>query len=122
MNYTAKSMSPVLPVEDMGRAIAFYRDVLGFAAMVESTDYTVMTRGGATIHLTKAASEEVLTALRGRVSIYLEVENIADLWASVSQLKAKYRIRDLFDQSYGMREFHIVDPDGCLVFVGEEIL
>ena len=122
MNYTAKSLSPVLPVEDMSRAIAFYRDVLGFAAMVESTEYTVMTRGGALVHLTKAASEEVLTALRGRVSIYLEVENIADLWASVSQLKNKYRIRDLSDREYGMREFHIVDPDGCLVFVGEEIL
>ena len=122
MNYTAKTLSPVLPVEDMSRTIAFYRDVLGFAAMVESTDYTVMTRGGATVHLTKAPSEEVLTALRGRVSIYLEVENIADLWTSVSQLKGKYRIRDLFDQPYGMREFHIVDPGGCLVFVGEEVL
>src|SRR6476620_250263 len=122
MKYKAKTLGPVLPVEDMSRAIAFYRDVLGFAAMVESTEYTVMTRDGATLHLAKAQSEEVLTALRGRVSIYLEVENIADLWASVSQLKSQYRIRDLFDREYGMREFHIVDPDGCLVYVGEEIL
>jgi hypothetical protein len=26
-----------------------------------------------------------------------------------------------FDQPYGMREFHVKDPDGCLLFFGERI-
>jgi hypothetical protein len=30
-------------------------------------------------------------------------------------------MQDLFVRDYDMREFHIVDPDGCLVMVGEEI-
>ena len=121
MNYTAKSLSPVLPVADMDRAIAFYREVLGFTSVVESTHYTLMTRGAATVHLAKAASEEVLTALQGKVSIYLEVEGIAELWQHVAQFKGRYRMRDLVVEDFDKREFHVVDPDGCLVMVGEEI-
>ena len=121
MKYTAKNLSPVLPVADMSRAIAFYREVFGFSAVVESTHYTAMTRGGASLHLTKAPSEELLTALQGKVSVYLEVEDIASLWAHVATFKGRYRMQDLFERDYDMREFHIVDPDGCLIMVGEEL-
>ena len=31
------------------------------------------------------------------------------------------RVRPPFDQPYGMREFHVKDPDGCLLFFGQEI-
>jgi predicted enzyme related to lactoylglutathione lyase len=105
----------------MNRAVAFYREVFGFSALVESTHYTSMTRGGASLHLTKAASEELLTALQGKVSVYLEVKDIESLWAHVSTFRGRYRMQDLFVRDYDMREFHIVDPDGCLVMVGEEV-
>ena len=29
------------------------------------------------------------------------------------------RVRAPFDQPYGMREFHVKDPDGCLLLFGE---
>ena len=32
---------------------------------------------------------------------------------------SRYRVRDLFDRDYGMTEFHVEDPNGCLVFVGQ---
>lgn len=52
---------------------------------------------------------------------YLEVTGIDSLWPHVSQFKDRHKIRDLFDRDYGMREFHILEPDDCLIFVGEEI-
>jgi hypothetical protein len=58
--------------------------------------------------------------VRGHTDIYIEVENITELWAHVQQFKGKYRVRELFDQPYGMTEFHIGDPNGCLVFVGQK--
>jgi len=38
----------------------------------------------------------------------------------VKSFKNRYRIKDLFDRDYGMTEFHISDPNECLVFVGEQ--
>jgi hypothetical protein len=37
----------------------------------------------------------------------------------VKTFKDRYRIRDFFERGYGMTEFHIEDPNECLVFVGD---
>jgi len=117
---SAKCLSPILPVAEMAVTAAFYIDVLGFEAVRETEHYTILRRGGASLHLTQAAPG-VLEKVRGQMSIYLQVEQIESLWAHVSSFKGRYQIRDLFDRDYGMREFHIIDPDGCLVFVGQVI-
>lgn len=117
----ALTLSPIIPVADMPRSIRFYVEVLGFDVTRKSESYSILTRGGASLHLTLADDQSVLDATRRHFSIYLEVEGIEELWAHVSQFKDRYKIRDLFDREYGMREFHIIDPDGCLVFVGEHI-
>ncbi len=117
--YTAKKISPMLAVADMEETLAFYHDILGFTAMMKSREYSIVERDGQTIHFMKAASEEVMQCVRGHTEIYLEVSNIASLWEHVKTFKDRYHIRDLFDRDYGMTEFHIEDPNGCLVFVGE---
>ncbi|MGA6981725.1 MAG: VOC family protein [Candidatus Sulfotelmatobacter sp.] len=117
--YAAKRISPMLAVADMEETLGFYRDVLGFAPTLQSEEYSIVERHGQTIHFMKAASEEVMRSVRGHAEIYLEVSGIEDLWEHVKQFKERYRIRDLFNRDYGMAEFHILDPNGCLVFVGE---
>jgi catechol 2,3-dioxygenase-like lactoylglutathione lyase family enzyme len=117
--YAAKRISPMLAVADMEETLGFYRDVLGFAPTLQSEEYSIVERHGQTIHFMKAASEEVMRSVRGHAEIYLEVSGIEDLWEHVKQFKERYRIRDLFNRDYGMTEFHILDPNGCLVFVGE---
>jgi len=117
--YTAKKISPMLAAADMEETLAFYQKVLGFTAMMKSPEYSIIQRDGQTIHFMKAASEEVMRCVRGHTEIYVEVSNIASLWKHVKTFKDRYKIRDLFDRDYGMTEFHIGDPNGCLVFVGE---
>jgi predicted enzyme related to lactoylglutathione lyase len=117
--YSATRISPMLAVADMQQTLAFYRDVLGFTITMESPEYSIIERNGQTIHFMKAASEEVLRCVRGHTEIYIEVSGIDSLWEQVKLLKSTYHIRDLFDRPYGMTEFHIEDPNGCLVFVGE---
>jgi hypothetical protein len=68
----------------------------------------------------RAASEQVMKAVRGHADIYIEVDDIDSLWQHVQTFKDRYKIRDLFDQPYGMTEFHISDPNGCLVFLGQK--
>jgi hypothetical protein len=60
-----------------------------------------------------------MKCVRGHTEIYVEVSGINDLWKHVETFKDRYRIRDLFRREYGMTEFHVEDPNGCLVFVGE---
>jgi predicted enzyme related to lactoylglutathione lyase len=116
---TAKRISPMLAVANMDEAIAFYQNVLGFTTTLKSPDYSIIERDGQTIHFQRAASEEVLKCVRDHTEIYIEVSGIHALWEHVKSFKDRYRIRDLFDREYGMTEFHISDPNSCLVFVGE---
>jgi predicted enzyme related to lactoylglutathione lyase len=109
----------MLAAADMEETLAFYHEVLGFEVARKSSEYSIVERDGQTIHFMKAASEEVMRCVRGHTEIYIEVSNIAALWEHVKAFKDRYKIRDLFDRDYGMTEFHIGDPNGCLVFVGE---
>ena len=116
-----KRISPMLAVADMDATLEFYTKVLGFSVSMRSPAYSIVDRDGATIHFMKATNEEVMQTVRGHTEIYIEVSEIAPLWEHVSRFKKDYRIRDLFDRDYGMREFHISDPNDCLVFVGQRI-
>jgi len=120
--YTARKISPMLAAADMEQTLSFYHDVLGFQDLMKSPEYSIVERDGQTIHFIKAASEEVMRCVRGHSEIYLEVSNLASLWEHVKTFQARYKIRDLFEREYGMTEFHIEDPNGCLVFVGEQTL
>jgi len=115
----AKRISPMLAVADMDETITFYQNVLGFTPTMKSPKYSIMARDGQTIHFMKAASEEVMKCARGHAEIYIEVSGIHTLWEHVKTFKDRYRVRDLFDREYAMTEFHIGDPNECLVFVGE---
>jgi predicted enzyme related to lactoylglutathione lyase len=117
----AKRISPMLATDNMEETILFYQTVLGFTPTMKSPEYSILERDGQTIHFHKAASEEVMKCVREHTEIYIEVSGIRALWDHVKTFKNRYKVRDLFDREYGMTEFHIGDPNGCLVFVGEPI-
>jgi catechol 2,3-dioxygenase-like lactoylglutathione lyase family enzyme len=117
--YIVRQISPMLAVADMKETIGFYADVLGFQVYVETEEYSIIERNGFAIHLLRAADESVLAAVRGHMEIYMEVSGIGPLWQHVQTYRDKYKVRDLFEREYGMTEFHIEDPNRCLVFVGE---
>jgi catechol 2,3-dioxygenase-like lactoylglutathione lyase family enzyme len=115
----AKRISPMLATSSMEETILFYQSVLGFTPTMKSPEYSILERDGQTVHFQKAASGEVMRCVRGHTEIYVEVSGIHALWEHVKTFRNRYKIRDLFDREYGMTEFHVEDPNGCLVFVGE---
>jgi catechol 2,3-dioxygenase-like lactoylglutathione lyase family enzyme len=116
---TVKRISPMLAVADMDQTIAFYQDVLGFDVYMKSPEYSIVSRDSQTIHFMRAASDEVMRCVRDHTEIYIEVDGIHALWAHVKTFADRYRVRELFEREYGMTEFHIHDPNSCLVFVGQ---
>lgn len=117
--YTLKRVSPMLAVEDMQVTLDFYTSLLGFTVTLQTPEYSVIERDGMSIHFMLAADESVLQCVRGHAEIYLEVDDIQPLWQHVKANHGKYKLRDLFDRPYGMTEFHLGDPNDCLVFVGQ---
>ena len=115
----AKRIGPMLAVANLDETVSFYERVLGFTPVVKSAGYAIVQRDGQTIHFQRADSEEVMNCVRGHAEIYIEVSDIQSVWEHVKTFKKIYRIRDLFVRDYGMTEFHISDPNECLVFVGE---
>ena len=107
----------MLVVANMDETLHFYTAVLGFGVVKKFPDYSIVERDGASIHFMTTSDESVV---RGHTDIYIEVDDITALWDRVKTLKEKYWIRDLFRQPYGMTEFHIEDPNGSLVFVGQK--
>ncbi len=115
----------IVPVKDIRRTVDFYVDVLAFEERFVSEDETfaIVIHGDAAIQLVKTDSDEALRATANNISIYLWVRGVDTLY---KQLKPTLdtlpegRVRPPFVQDYGMREFHVKDPDGCLLFFGED--
>ncbi len=114
----------IVPVSDVRRTVDFYVGTLGFEERFVSEDesFAIIVHGEAAIHFVKTDSEDALKATANNISIYLWVKNVDGLFKNLKpKLDAlpKDRVRAPFTQDYGMREFHVKDPDGCLLFFGE---
>lgn len=116
----------IVPVKDIETTVDFYADVLGFERRMISDDKTfaIVVHGEAAIHFTKTTDAKALQATANNISIYLWVRKIDKLYERLKSkldLLPKARVRAPFNQPYGMREFHVKDPDGCLLLFGENI-
>ena len=116
----------IVPVRDVRATMDFYGDVLGFERRFVSDDksFAIAVHGEAAVHFVATDDADALRATANNISIYLWVVGIDRLYAQFEpRLRALEagRVRSPFDQSYGMREFHIKDPDGCLLMFGEDV-
>lgn len=121
-----ESAATIVPVSDVRRAVVFYVDLLGFdlGFVAEDQSFARVSRDGATIQFIHTANPEVLNATANNISIYLTVDGVDSLYETLRpglETLGAGRVRAPFDQSYGMREFHVKDPDGCLLFFGERL-
>jgi len=121
MSTEVKRISPMIAVEDVQVSIDFYTLFLGFSAISQTDSYSVIERDGATIHLMKAADQSVLDAVRGHTDIYIEVTDVDIVWNQITKHELTTKAKEPFNQPYGMREFHLEDPDGFLLFVGSRV-
>ncbi len=117
----------IVPVRDVAATIAFYVDILGFEKREQSPDgvYGLVARGDVGVMLLATQDVEALKATASNISIYIWVKGLDAFYYSLQgklETLGEDRVRAPFDQPYGMREFHVKDPDGCLLFFGEEIV
>ena len=109
-------------VQDMERSVNFYCRVLGFEILRSSSDYASLQNGSVILGLgpiSKLAEQEgyftrtrLSTQERGLgVEIVFEVKDVRGMYERVQT--AGYAIFEpLQQQSWGLEDFRIVDPDG----------
>jgi predicted DNA-binding ribbon-helix-helix protein len=123
---TIESAATIVPVRDIRMSAAFYVDVLGFdlGFMAKDGSFARVSRDKAVIQFMHTGNSDVLNATANNISIYLTVDGVDSLYAALLpelEKLADGRVRAPFDQAYGMREFHVKDPDGCLLLFGERL-
>ncbi|MBD1911799.1 MULTISPECIES: VOC family protein [unclassified Leptolyngbya] len=115
------ALSPILSVADVERAIAFYCDYLGFTQrfLMPDTSYGIVELQGHPLHLSRPEDPSILVPAQNQSCIYIAVTGIEALWAQIEAAKPPTRVFPLSDRPWGMKEFGVIDPDGCLIRVGE---
>lgn len=112
----AQRAVPVLRVADVGRSLAWYREVLGFSAdpFPDSPPYrfAILRHGPAELMLRAGPAQvgQIRTPYDWDVYLRLQGEAFRELFA---RLQARGVVsRRLERMPYGLAEFEITDPDG----------
>ncbi|HUK58120.1 MAG TPA: VOC family protein [Stellaceae bacterium] len=116
------SLAPQFLVDDLDRAIAFYRDVLGFTFGTPwGGFYAVGTRDGFELHLKCAPKNDAERQHRRaneHLDLYAAVAGIDEFHAACAA-KGAAIIKPLAPTAWGTRDFYVLDPDGyVLCFAG----
>jgi len=117
-----KAIAPQFLVDDLEKAIAYYRGELGFDVdFVYQSFYASVSRDGASIHLKRAAKTRSDRAHRknnDHLDAYIEVSNIDALFADLTARNANVT-KGLEDQPWQCRDFWVEDIDGYILCFSE---
>jgi uncharacterized glyoxalase superfamily protein PhnB len=116
-------------VEDVAKAMAWYRDTLGFAVSdtageAEAPVWALLRAGDVTLMLEARSSIEAgFTQLAGQPigatgSLFMGVDDADALYAAIHD-KGRV-VKEPHLTSYGMREFYIEDPNGYILGFASE--
>ncbi len=115
------SFAPQFLVDDLDRAVAFYRDVLGFAFGAPwGGFYAIGRRDGLELHL-KEAPKNLAERRHRRENEHL------DAYAGVEEIDAFYEqcfakgariLKPLAETSWGTKDFYLEDPEGYIIGFG----
>lgn len=111
------SAAPVLQVNDVHRAIAFYCDTLGFTKDFlygDPPNYGGVRKDDTVFHLNEIEENK---ARCGMGSVYVFCDEVDSYYAEIKSRGAEVT-SPLATYPYGMRDFQIKDPDGNVICFG----
>ena len=106
----------MIPSFNIEETAAFFTDVLSFSPVMITETYAIYKKNNLTIHILRAGQDI------GQMEFYLEVDNVDNLWETIKTKVSQLKVREPFNQAYGMREIHIGIPQtNTLLFIGQSI-
>jgi catechol 2,3-dioxygenase-like lactoylglutathione lyase family enzyme len=117
-------IAPQCLVDDLQRAIAYYRDQLGFALdFTYESFYASVSRDGFPIHLKcapKLAADREHRKQQEHLDAYISVSGVRALFSELETRGARV-IRPLEEQAWACVDFYVEDPDGNILCFSELI-
>lgn len=119
-------VASVIPVKDVQRSLTFYEEVLGFEDPLIAHDagFGSIKAGQTSVHFMKTQHQGMLYATSSYMSLYVWVQDIQALFAEMEPRLMELPTAQwwgLHETGYGLREFHVKDPDGCAILFGEQL-
>lgn len=115
-----RNMVPVLPSQDIGRDVQWYRENVGFDALYQDRMYAVLQRESLTIHLQWHADTEEDPLLGGSV-IRIFVANIRPIFEEMVARQTVGRDKLRQNTPWGTHEFGFYDLNNNAIFLVEDI-
>lgn len=106
---------PEMPSDDVGAAIAHYRDVLGFTVNYEQADLGVMDRDAVRVLIIARTERHT-----GIGSAYVYVRDADGLCAELRAKGARV-LNDPESHPWGLRDFRVLDPDDNQITFGQPL-
>ena len=114
-----KRLSPMLTVPDVGKAVEFYCQTLGFELADQMEGWAVVQNSGVEVMFALPNEHVPFDKPHFTGSFYFNVDDVESLW---EKLKNKATVfYPMEDFHYGMREFAIRDNNGYVLQFGQEI-
>jgi catechol 2,3-dioxygenase-like lactoylglutathione lyase family enzyme len=114
---------PILPSCSLRATLHFYQ-ALGFAGEILGIDdsYAILTRGDIELHF---FSHPNLVPADSFAGCYIRLSNVEALYKAFQVASLPKggipRMDTIADKPWGMREFAVVDQDGNLLRIGQEL-
>jgi catechol 2,3-dioxygenase-like lactoylglutathione lyase family enzyme len=123
---------PAMPVREMPKAVAFYRDRLGFEVLHHDGGFAVLCRDEAVVHLWESSDESwrergdireqpvcsgAESFIAGTASFRVHVNGVDELYEEMIKADVLHPVskENVDDTDFGTREFATLDQDGNLV-------
>jgi catechol 2,3-dioxygenase-like lactoylglutathione lyase family enzyme len=119
-----RQITPFMHVPDLGAAIAFFEEVLGFRTLFRMKDYAYFHRETVGMRVLENRAAEGASPGNRRFAYYVDVADVDALHAELKPKLDRLPAGDVHgpaDKEYGQRELAIVAPDGNLIVFGQPI-
>jgi hypothetical protein len=119
---TIRQITPFLHVPNMKVALSFFCETLPFVLRFQDSNYAYIELGGAGLRLLEEPARKLLPDGKARVSVYVDVEGVDELYAELRQRLEKLppgQVEPVVIQAWGQKEFQVRLPDGDWLTFGE---